>query len=181
MVRAETFGAYNNSIIHLFAGIGRSDDNRAGCPATRINDRFDIDGVLDEGPGQWEDRSLTSFNILNEGKPASEPTKVIVLYDDAALYIGFMCYESRPEKWSGLWGKGQRGGGRRGSDEIDSYHDHLTSFFFEVNVSGTLRDGYRFGVGQLRHDLELGVGSRNLDRPRGMERGIPDSLQLPSF
>jgi hypothetical protein len=117
--------------------------------ATRINDRIDIDGVLDEEA--WSmGRSVIDFiqYTPNEGKPASEPTKVIVLYDDAALYIGFMCYESEPEKMVRIMGERDSGvAADRVQIEIDSYHDHLTSFFFEVNVSGTLRDGYRFGVG----------------------------------
>ncbi|UCC78813.1 MAG: hypothetical protein JSW64_11085, partial [Candidatus Zixiibacteriota bacterium] len=67
--------------------------------ATRIQERIKIDGVLDEEA--WlKGNPVTGFIQFtpNEGEPASEPTKVTVLYDDAAVYVGFMCYESEPEK-----------------------------------------------------------------------------------
>ena len=61
--------------------------------ATRIDEKINIDGNLTEKV--WSmGKPVTGFiqYTPDPGKPASEPTKVTVLYDDAAVYIGFMCY-----------------------------------------------------------------------------------------
>ena len=117
--------------------------------ATEISERIKIDGILSEEA--WlKGKAVTGFiqYTPNEGQPASEPTKVTVLYDNAALYVGFMCYESEPEKMVMILGERDSWiGADRVQFEIDSFHDHMSSFFFEVNASGTMRDGYRFGVG----------------------------------
>jgi hypothetical protein len=117
--------------------------------ATKISERIKIDGVLSEEV--WlKGKPVTGFiqYTPNEGQPASEPTKVTVLYDETAIYVGFMCYESEPEKMVMILGeRDSHIGADRVQFEIDSFHDHMSSFFFEVNASGTMRDGYRFGVG----------------------------------
>jgi hypothetical protein len=59
--------------------------------AYKIDERIEIDGVLDEEA--WtRGNPVTGFiqYTPNEGEPAAEPTKVTVLYDEAALYIGFI-------------------------------------------------------------------------------------------
>jgi len=117
--------------------------------AIRISERIKIDGILDEEA--WlKGKPVSGFIQFtpNEGEPASEPTKVTVLYDDAALYVGFMCYESEPEKMVMILSERDSWiAADRVQFEIDSFHDHMSSFFFEVNASGSMRDGCRVGVG----------------------------------
>ncbi|UCE66145.1 MAG: carbohydrate binding family 9 domain-containing protein [Candidatus Zixiibacteriota bacterium] len=117
--------------------------------ATKISESIKIDGMLSE-EAWMKGKSVTGFiqYTPNEGKPASEPTKVTVLYDETAIYVGFMCYESEPKKMVMILGERDSGiAADRVQLEIDSFHDHMSSFFFEVNASGTMRDSYRFGVG----------------------------------
>ncbi|HEV2124375.1 MAG TPA: hypothetical protein VGW38_16595, partial [Chloroflexota bacterium] len=92
---------------------------------------IELDGRLDE-PAWTTATPASEFTQLdpNEGEPASERTEVRVLYDDEALYIGAMLYDS---------GEVRRRLGRRDayiadSDwftvSLDSYHDHLTAYQF---------------------------------------------------
>ena len=57
-----------------------------------------IDGQLDERV--WQDATpLVDFVQAEptEGLPATEPTEVRILYDDKALYIGVICFDSEPQ------------------------------------------------------------------------------------
>lgn len=112
--------------------------------ATRTQASIRIDGVLDET--EWaKAEPCESFTQIDphEGQPASQPTIVRVLYDDAALYIGARMRDS---------GKITKRLGRRDMDPgdsdwfkvlVDSYHDHRTAFGFEVNPAGVRRDEVR--------------------------------------
>jgi len=83
----------------------------------------------------------------DEGKPASEATEARVLYDDEALYVGVRLHDR---------GHVNTRLGRRDMDlsdadwfgvQIDSYHDHLTGFGFDVNPSGVRRDEAKTDAG----------------------------------
>ena len=77
----------------------------------------------------------------DEGAPATERTEVRVLYDDEALYVAFICYDSEPERIIRRLGRRDRD---TQSDEvmvdIDSYFDRKTAFRFAVNAAGVKRD-----------------------------------------
>jgi len=67
--------------------------------AVRVSAPPSIDGKLDDP--QWLtapvfDEFVQSFP--DEGARPSEPTEVRVLYDDDNLYVGIICYDSRPEQ-----------------------------------------------------------------------------------
>lgn len=103
-----------------------------------------IDGVLDDEV--WQIAPLASGfrqRDPDEGKPASEETSFQIAYDDEALYIGIMCYDSQPDKivrriyrrdqiqygetdWIGL--------------RLDPHHDHQTGFGFAITPSGSFAD-----------------------------------------
>src|SRR5215207_4267976 len=59
-------------------------------------DKINFDGKLDE-PVWLTAQAISNFTQreLDFGKPATEPTKVAVVYDNLALYIGVWCYQSR--------------------------------------------------------------------------------------
>ena len=112
---------------------------RADSPPT-------IDGILDDEVWQRAPVSgdfLISEPAEKEGQPASEPTTIRVAYDDHALYIAVLCYDSEPEKiirrlyrrdaihygetdWLGI--------------RLDPHHDHQTGFGFAVTPSGSYTD-----------------------------------------
>ena len=65
--------------------------------ARRVTGTIRIDGRLDEP--DWD--STPSIGALTqreplEGRPASEPTDVRVLFSDTSIYIGMVCHETHP-------------------------------------------------------------------------------------
>ena len=105
-----------------------------------------IDGKLDEAA--WSAATpATEFRQSqpNEGGAATQRTEIRFLFDDDALYVGARMYDS-------LGAAGvRRALVRRDqlneslSDYIllsfDTYHDHVSSVFFWINPSGSIRDG----------------------------------------
>ena len=123
-----------------------SDSSRAAPRsfATRTTGEIHLDGRLDEA--EWQQAAATTeFTQTDpdEGKPATQPIEVRVLYDDTYLYVGARMRDSSPPR-ARL--------GRRDMDPgdsdwfkvfLDSYHDHRTAFGFEVNPAGVRRDETR--------------------------------------
>ncbi|MBN1213164.1 MAG: carbohydrate binding family 9 domain-containing protein, partial [candidate division Zixibacteria bacterium] len=110
--------------------------------ALRTNEHIKIDGNLSEK--SWEKAlPATGFHQVEpyEGQLASESTLVKILYDDEALYIGWWCYDSEPDKIVRQLTRRDRS---TSSDEvhvrIDSHHDHQTAYYFAVNAAGVIRD-----------------------------------------
>jgi hypothetical protein len=115
--------------------------NRPAAHATAIDGHVLLDGRLDE-PAWARATVVTEFTQLDpeEGRPASAPTEVRIVYDAEALYIGAVLHDSeRPS--SRLV---RRDAYVLDSDwfsvAIDSYHDHLSAFRFSVNPAGVRRD-----------------------------------------
>ncbi|MFZ5980022.1 MAG: DUF5916 domain-containing protein, partial [Candidatus Zixiibacteriota bacterium] len=110
--------------------------------ATRTDEHLIIDGDLSEKVWQ-KAPAITSFTQVQplEGERSSESTVVKIIYDDEALYIGWWCYDSEPDKIVSQLTRRDRSSP---SDEvhvrIDSRHDHQTACFFAVNPAGVIRD-----------------------------------------
>jgi hypothetical protein len=102
-----------------------------------------LDGRLDEAA--WAAaRPITDFtqNDPDEGKPASERSEVRFLFDADALYVGAKLYDALGAR--GVTTRLVRRDANFASDYfqlvIDSYHDHLSRAFFEVNPAGSKSD-----------------------------------------
>ncbi len=81
----------------------------------------------------------------DEGQPASEETTVQLAYDDEALYIGVMCYDSEPEEIVSRLARRDRWvESDRISVNLNPHHDHQTGYFFSVGPSGWMMDGVLF-------------------------------------
>lgn len=116
----------------------------ASVEALRARTAPVIDGVLAEP--EWNTaRAATTFtqNVPDDGRPASEPTRVVVLYDDDALYIGAEMLDSAPVT--------ERLGRRDAEVEsdwfrvyLDTQADGRTGFAFFVNPSNVQRDAALF-------------------------------------
>lgn len=123
--------------IPLLAG-----DNPQSVQAVRTETSPHIDGILDESV--WQQAiPVTEFTQRNpdEGKPASEQTEFRILYDDEALYIGCMLYDSEPDKIvARLTRRDDEIESDRASIRIDSYHDHQTGYEFTFNAAGVKID-----------------------------------------
>ncbi|TVQ12284.1 MAG: hydrolase [Bacteroidetes bacterium] len=101
-----------------------------------------IDGILE--PEIWgmaeviED--FVQFDPVYSGLP-SQRTIVRILYDDKAIYIGAMLYDSSPD--SILKQLGQRNASLNADAfgiRLDTYNNQLDAYTFEVSASGVQRD-----------------------------------------
>lgn len=109
-----------------------------------------LDGLLNEGV--WaQAQPITEFRQQEpiEGAQPSERTEIRVLYDDEALYIGAMLYDSDP---SGILAYQLQRDAGLGTDDrfmwiISTFDDNRTGYFFETNPVGLLGDGLIEGGG----------------------------------
>ena len=127
-------------------------DVRPSMQALRIpaDTQVRLDGNLDEGVWALA-QPITDFRQQEpvEGGVPSEPTEIRVLYDDEALYIGAMLYDSDPDGI--LAYQLQRDAGLSTDDRfmwiISTFDDNRTGYFFETNPAGLLGDGLIEGGG----------------------------------
>ena len=125
----------------LNTGSRRNSDILA--PATYIENRPSIDGVLDE-PFWQTIEPITDFlqRLPNEGAQPTERSEVRIAYDENNLYFGFMLYDSEPEKIKRTILKRE---GFIPQDDfiyigLDSYNDDRNGYLFELNSFGTQGD-----------------------------------------
>ena len=111
-----------------------------------------LDGALDEPA--WQDGDVASGfrqQEPQEGAPASESTRIRVLYDHENLYVGVWAFDSRPDRIIGrqLERDAQLGlsrfGPSGGDDAIelilDTFHDRRNAYYFGTNPQGIQVDG----------------------------------------
>lgn len=117
--------------------------------AVKINEEMKIDGELSEQA--WgKSIPISDFTQLNpyEGENPSENTEVRILYDDKAIYFGFILYDSEPRKIISRLTRRDRD---VESDKItiilDTFHDHKNAYFFSINSAGVKVDGIITGDG----------------------------------
>ena len=97
--------------------------------AVRTRTQIDLDGRLDE-PVWIEAPVITDFIQEDpaEGEPGTQRTEIRVAYDDAAIYIGAMLYDTNPIT-TRLARRDPRGGDFDFIQvSLDSYHDHETAY-----------------------------------------------------
>ncbi len=125
---------------------------RPTMQAARIPAGMDVqlDGYLDEEIWAMA-QPITEFRQMEpvEGGVPSEPTEIRVLYDDQALYIGAMLYDSNPD---GILAYQLQRDAGLGTDDrfmwiISTFDDNRTGYFFETNPVGLLGDGLIEGGG----------------------------------
>ncbi len=139
-----------------------------------------LDGTLDDAV--WaQARPITEFRQQEpvEGGEPSEPTEIRVLYDDEALYIGAMLYDSNPE---GILAYQLQRDAGLGTDDrfmwiISTFDDNRTGYFFETNPAGLLGDGLIEGGGGFnkRWNGLWDMRTRILDNGWSVEIRIPFS------
>lgn len=109
-----------------------------------------LDGLLDEEV--WAMAvPITEFRQQEpvEGGQPSERTEIRIVYDDDALYIGAMLYDSDPD---GILAYQLQRDAGLGTDDrfmwiISTFDDNRTGYFFETNPVGLLGDGLIEGGG----------------------------------
>ncbi|WP_242927817.1 DUF5916 domain-containing protein [Pontibacter vulgaris] len=102
-----------------------------------------IDGKLE--PEVWQQvtpaTDFITFDPAN-GKPSAQKTEVYTLYDNDAVYIGAILYDTAPD--SVLTQLGYRDSGENNSDMFgvyfDTYNDKQNAFSFLVSAAGVQTD-----------------------------------------
>ncbi|KPK55812.1 MAG: hypothetical protein AMS21_13260 [Gemmatimonas sp. SG8_38_2] len=111
--------------------------------ANYVADAPRLDGRLDDEAWRHAMRA-TGFRQIEpeDGSEPTELTEVFIVYDRSALYIGARLFDSDPQ---GIARRMGRRDSNTSSDmfwvNIDSYHDHRTTFRFSVNPAGVRGDG----------------------------------------
>ncbi|OFW01984.1 MAG: hypothetical protein A3I61_00480 [Acidobacteria bacterium RIFCSPLOWO2_02_FULL_68_18] len=102
-----------------------------------------LDGRFDE---PFWTRAVPASNFIQQepqnGRPATEPTEVRIVFDDESIYLGVTAYDSDPDGWIGWQRRRDEG---LGSDDrfqwvIDTFLDGRSGYFFEMNPSGLMAD-----------------------------------------
>lgn len=141
---------------------------RAPAPSVaipRIEASVTIDGRLDEPA--WADAvRLSGFRQYQpvDGRPAEQPTEVLVWYSPSAIHFGIVAHERRPESIrANVADRDNLGQEDRVTIYLDTFNDQRRAFFFGVNALGAQEDGVR-SEGQLNPgELFSGSLDRNPD------------------
>jgi len=123
----------------------------APARATRIAGGIRLDGVLDEP--EWRlAEPIDSFTqrFPAEGAPASQATRVRILYDDERLYIGADLEDREPDR---IVAREMKEDASLDNDDsffviIDTFRDRRNGFFFETNPLGARADALVFDEGR---------------------------------
>ena len=110
--------------------------------ASRITSAPKIDGILDDDG--WKNAEVTGNFIQNEpiaNAPVSFQTEVRITYDNNAIYVGAMCYDSSPDSIRRQLGLRD---GYTNSDNFrivfDTYNTQQDAFDFSVSAAGVQSD-----------------------------------------
>ncbi len=161
--------------------------------AARVGQPPKIDGSLSEAA--W--RSAAPFDAFRQFEPEanaepSERTELRILYDEANLYIGVICFDREPRRIAantmahdsaGGSGGGRygyhHGGGQSSTDDlirvlIDPFQDKRTAYVFYVNPLGARSEGLVYGgEPSLNWDGIWEADSRVLETGWSAELRIP--------
>ncbi|MXY23256.1 MAG: carbohydrate binding family 9 domain-containing protein [Acidobacteria bacterium] len=124
--------------------------------ATRIGQRIDIDGDLDEEIYE-QVQSMSDFiqNDPVEGAPATERTEVWLLFDDDNVYVVARCWETRPDRI--VANEMRRDNFRVVRDDnfawsFDTFYDRRNVIMFEVTAVGGRIDAQTTNESQVNMD-----------------------------
>ena len=117
----------------------------------RVDTQIEVDGVLDE-PIWQRAAVLRGFSqyLPVDGRPAEDPTAVLVWYSPTAIYFGIRSYEAHSGVRATLADRDKIGDDDYIQILLDTFNDHREAFVFGVNplgiqADGTLRDAARRG------------------------------------
>ena len=102
-----------------------------------------LDGVIDDEI--WLRAPVHEGFTQNDpdnGEPSTQRTTFQVAYDDDALYIAGMCYDTRPDSITARLARRDEWRERDLLEiNLDPHHDHQTGVYFVVGPSGWIEDG----------------------------------------
>ena len=101
-----------------------------------------LDGVLES---EWFQNAPADCFVQRDpdgGAPSTLATRVWLLYDESALYAGFLCLDSAPDS---IRGRIQRRDNDGGSDFVDlfldTFHDRRNCYWFTLTAAGVQAEG----------------------------------------
>jgi len=150
---------------------------RKRTEAKKIEAHISIDGFLDEA--EWQNAmpatDFFQYDPFN-GKPATEKTEVRVLYDNVAIYIGAMMFDSAPD--SILTELGFRDSENLNTDYISftflPFNDGLNALQFAVSASGV-----QFDTKVYNDKSDAGWDAVWASRVRILDNGWSAELKIP--
>ncbi|HEX3322550.1 MAG TPA: DUF5916 domain-containing protein [Terriglobales bacterium] len=111
--------------------------------ARAISTKIDLDGKLTEP--EWRDAPVIKLTQQSPrpGEPTPFLTEAKVLVSKDAIYFGITCRDPNPKKIA--IHTQIRDGDMKGDDTIsiilDTFNDHRTGYFFQINAAATRADG----------------------------------------
>jgi hypothetical protein len=144
--------------------------NRAMAQALRVNEAPRLDGVLDEA--MWQQASpLDNFLQAEplEGQLASQRTEVRVVYDETAIYVGAVLFDTEPSAIVVSDTSRDAGLGDQDSFQIilDTFRDRSNGFVFGTNSSGAQYDAQVRNQGSQNSSWDASWEVRTASRDDG--------------
>ena len=106
-----------------------------------------LDGRLDEAA--WRDAPVLRLTQQSPRPGASSPfqTELRIVVTTDKLYFGFTCHDPQPQRIAihGMQRDGDMSGDDTVSIVLDTYGDHRTGYFFQINSAGARVDGLIYG------------------------------------
>ena len=107
------------------------------------DEQIKIDGILDE-PCWLQASAIENFTQReqNEGEPATEKTRIAVVYNTTNIYFGIWCFDSEPDKISA---QQMARDFRWSSDDnieimLSPFNDNRNGYLFVTNPNGAMAD-----------------------------------------
>ena len=128
------------SICITYLILGQSTAYTQTITADKLDTKPVIDGKLDDNAWQ-QITPIGKFLIAELKTTVPDQTKVYIGFDDAALYVGFQCFQ---DKTTMIANQTRRDGSFKFEDHVavylDTYHDKQRTYRFAVNPLGTQLD-----------------------------------------
>ena len=111
--------------------------------AASLSSSITLDGKLDEPAWLAADSFTLTQQSPRPGRPTPYTTEVRVLASKDALFFGIRCHDPHPKAIAihTLSRDGDETGDDTVSIVLDTYGDHRTGYFFQINAAGARVDG----------------------------------------
>lgn len=127
-----------------------AQNEKKSVQAVKVNEHIKMDGFLNEADWKTAPKAVDFLEINpTEGKAPKFPTEVSILYNDYAVYVGAMMYDTAPD--SILRQLGERDDDLNADNftiSFDTYDKKIDAFVFSVAASGVQSD-YRYSDGSF--------------------------------
>src|SRR5437868_12637002 len=161
----------------------RSDDGPAVNVSPTSSASITLDGVLNEPA--WRDAPVMRLTqqAPKPGQPTPYETQVKVIVSNDRIYFGFTCRDPDPRRIA--IHTMRRDGDLTGDDTVsivlDTYGDHRTGYFFQINAAGTRVDGLISTADSVSLDWDGIWDARTAKTPDGWSAEIVIPSRTLSF